>query len=110
MDYDSRLTNEVEYIYTWGGIDITEAGTIDSASFTGQLTNNWTYPDTYGRGPNLGIGDTGLVAGPGNVPYHERNIDQSIIDNASNLPLTSAALSLYSAHLPGLGSPLPRVL
>ena len=78
-----RLTNEVEYVYTWGGINITEAGIIDSSAFTSQLTNNWTYPDTYGRGPNLGIGDTGLVAGVGNAPYFERNIDQSIIDNAS---------------------------
>ncbi len=78
-----RLTNEVEYVYTWGGINITETGIIDSSTFTGQLTNNWTYPDTYGRGPNLGIQDTSLAAGPGNAPYFERNIDQSIIDNAS---------------------------
>jgi hypothetical protein len=78
-----RLTNEVEYVYTWGGIDITEAGIIESSSFTSQLTNNWSYPDTYGRGPNLGIEGTSLAAGPGNAPYHERNIDQSIIDNAS---------------------------
>ncbi len=78
-----RLTNEIEYVYTWGGINITEAGTIDSSSFTSQLTNNWTYPDTYGRGPNLGIGDSGYAAGPGNAPYFERNIDQSIIDNVS---------------------------
>jgi Carboxypeptidase regulatory-like domain/TonB-dependent Receptor Plug Domain len=78
-----RLTNEVEYVYTWGGIDITEAGIIDSSAFTSQLTNNWSFPDTYGRGPNLGIEGSGYAAGPGNAPYHERNIDQSIIDNAS---------------------------
>jgi hypothetical protein len=78
-----RLTNEVEFVYTWGGIDITESGTIDDSSFTSQLTNNYAYADPYGRGPNLGIQGSGYAAGPGNAPYHERNIDYSVIDNAS---------------------------
>lgn len=78
-----RLTNEVEYVYTWGGINITETGILDSSAFTGQLTNNWAYSDPYHRGPGLTVGGTGLAAGPGYAPYFERNIDQSIIDNAS---------------------------
>lgn len=78
-----RLTNEVEYVYTWGGIDITESGILDSSAFTSQLTNNYAYADPYGRGPNLGIQDAGYAAGPGVAPYHERNIDHSFIDNAS---------------------------
>ena len=78
-----RLTNEVEYVYTWGGINITETGILDSSAFTGALTNNWAYKDPYGRGPGLTIGGTGLAAGPGYAPYHERNIDHSIIDNVS---------------------------
>ncbi len=78
-----RLTNEVEFVYTWGGIDITESGIIDSSAFTSQLTNNYAYADPYGRGPNLGIQGTSLAAGPGNAPYHERNVDYSLIDNAS---------------------------
>lgn len=78
-----RLTNEVEYVYTWGGINITETGILDSKAFTSQLTNNWAYSDPYGRGPGLTIGGTGLAAGPGYAPYHERNIDQSFIDNAA---------------------------
>ncbi len=78
-----RFTNEVEYVYTWGGINITEAGILDSSAFTSQLTNNWSFKDPYGRGPNLGIEGAGYAAGPGNAPYSERNVDQSIIDNAS---------------------------
>jgi len=78
-----RLTNEVEYVYTWGGINISETGILDSSAFTSQLTNNWAYKDPYGRGPGLTIGGTGLAAGPGYAPYFERNIDQSFIDNAS---------------------------
>jgi hypothetical protein len=78
-----RLSNEVEYVYAWGGINATASGIIGSAAFTGQLTNNYAYKDPYGRGPSLSIGDTGLAVGAGSAPYHERNIDQSILDNLS---------------------------
>jgi hypothetical protein len=78
-----RLTNEVEYVYTWGGINIAQTGILDSTAFTSQLTNNWQFTDPYGRGPGVSIGGTGLAAGTGYAPYFERNIDQSIIDNVS---------------------------
>ena len=78
-----RIANEVEYVYAWGGINATASGIIDSSAFTGQLTNNWAYSDPYGRGPTIGIASTGLAAAPGSAPYHERNIDQSILDNLS---------------------------
>jgi len=78
-----RLTNEVEYVYAWGGIDITEGGSLNTSAFTGALTNNWAYKDPYGRAPGVSIAGVGLQAGPGYAPYHERNIDQSFIDNAS---------------------------
>jgi carboxypeptidase family protein len=92
----SKLTNELEYVYAWGGINITETGILDSASFNGQLTNNWSYADPYGRGPTLGIQGTGLATSPGVAPYHERNIDQSIIDNLSYIQGAHALRFGYS--------------
>jgi hypothetical protein len=80
-----KLTNEVEYVYAWGGINATATGTLYSSSFAGELTNNYAYTDPYGRAPSVYIGNSGLNAAPGSAPYHERNIDQSIIDNASYL-------------------------
>jgi len=78
-----RIANELEYVYSWGGINATASGIIGSSAFTGQLTNNYAYTDPYGRGPSVGIASSGLAVGAGSAPYHERNIDQSIIDNLS---------------------------
>src|SRR5208283_1455927 len=78
-----RLSNEVEYVYAWGGINATASGIIGSSAFTGQLTNNYAYTDPYGRGPSVYVGNTGLNVGAGSAHYHERNIDQSFLDNLS---------------------------
>jgi len=78
-----RLTNELEYVYSWGGINITETGLLNGTAFTGSLTNNYAYKDPYNRGAGVSMNSNGLTAGPGFAPYFERNIDQSLIDNAS---------------------------
>jgi len=78
-----RLSNEVEYVYAWGGINASVTGILNGSAFTGQLTNNYAYSDPYGRGPSVYIGNTGLNVGAGSAPYHERNIDQSFMDNLS---------------------------
>jgi hypothetical protein len=82
MTLSPSVVNEVEYVDAWGAINADLSGIANSPSFNGQLTNNTTYKDPYGRAPNVNItGLTGL--GNGSAPYFERNIDHNIYDNLS---------------------------
>ncbi len=79
----SHMVNELEYAYSWGGINSNLNGTANSTAFNSQLTGATTYQDPYGRAPNVNFtsGLTGLANG--SAPYFERNVDQNIFDNFS---------------------------
>src|SRR5579864_5120247 len=82
MTLSPRVVNEVAFVDSWGAINTTLSGIANSPAFNGQLTNNTSYKDPYGRAPNVSItGLTGL--GNGSAPYFERNIDKNIFDNFS---------------------------
>jgi hypothetical protein len=79
-----KVVNELEYAYSWGGINSVLNGIANSSSFTSQLTNATPYQDPYGRAPNITFVTSGITGlANGSAPYFERNIDQNIFDNFS---------------------------
>lgn len=79
-----KVVNELEYAYSWGGINSDLNGIANSSSFNDQLTRATAYQDPYGRAPNVTFLSTGTVGlANGSAPYFERNIDQNIFDNLS---------------------------
>lgn len=77
-----KIVNEAEFAYSWGGINIDDAGITSDPSFYNALTNNFAYTDPYGRVPSVAInGMTGV--GISAVPYFERNLDRNFFDNLS---------------------------
>ncbi len=77
-----KIVNEAEFAYSWGGINIDNAGITSDPSFYNALTNNFAYVDPYGRVPSVAInGLTGV--GISAYPYFERNLDRNFFDNLS---------------------------
>jgi hypothetical protein len=79
-----RIVNELEYAYSFGGINATATGTANDPAFVSQLTGIGAYPDPYGRSPVISFA-SGAISGISSAssPYFERNIDQNIFDNFS---------------------------
>jgi hypothetical protein len=76
------IVNEAEFAYSWGGINIDNAGITSDPSFYNALTNNFAYVDPYNRVPSVAInGMTGV--GISAYPYFERNLDRNFFDNLS---------------------------
>ena len=79
-----KMVNELEYFYSYGGINATATGLDNSPAFLSQLTGVTAYTDPYGRAPAITFADGAITGvGAGNSPYFERNIDQSVFDNFS---------------------------
>ncbi len=79
-----KIVNEVEFVYSQG----TYYSTINSGQFatsstaSGALTNNWAYPDPYGRVPAISFdGSTITGFSAGSAPWNERNLDRTYFDN-----------------------------
>ena len=77
------VVNELEFAYSWGGIDASLSGTANNPSFVNSLTNNFPYSDPYGRAPTVNITDLGVGLFEGSAPYFERNLDRNVFDNLS---------------------------
>jgi Carboxypeptidase regulatory-like domain/TonB-dependent Receptor Plug Domain len=79
-----KVVNEVEFVDAWGAINSVLSNAIaDNPSFTGKLTNNFKYPDPYGRAPDVTFGSGTVGLGNTSAPYHERNKDKNLFDNFS---------------------------
>jgi hypothetical protein len=76
------IVNEVAYNYSWGAINSSLTGSIESPTFTGALTNNLPFSDPYKRVPGVTISALTGVGIP-SAPYFERNIDKNVYDNLS---------------------------
>jgi hypothetical protein len=79
-----KIVNEAEF--AWANGTITSnfvAGDIaDSSAMESALTNNWTYPDTYGRIPTISFNSGGIQGVDfGYSPYNERNLIRTYFDN-----------------------------
>ncbi len=77
------VVNELEFAYSWGGIDASLSGVANNPSFVNSLTNNYAYSDPYGRAPSVNISDLGVGLFQGSAPYFERNLDRNVFDNLS---------------------------
>ncbi len=79
-----KMVNELEYAYSFGGINANATGTANSPAFLAQLTGVQAYSDPYGRAPTVVFSDAAITGvGAGNSPYFERNYDQNFFDNFS---------------------------
>lgn len=77
-----KLVNEFEFAWSQGTYfsNIQGGQFATSSTIASALTNNWAYPDPYGRVPAVSInGVTGFSAG--SAPWHERNLDRTYFDN-----------------------------
>ncbi|MBV8573409.1 MAG: TonB-dependent receptor plug domain-containing protein [Acidobacteriaceae bacterium] len=77
------VVNELEFAYSWGGINASLSGVANDPSFVGSLTNNFAYTDPYGRAPTVNISDLNVGLFEGSAPYFERNLDRNVFDNLS---------------------------
>ncbi|MBE7157260.1 MAG: TonB-dependent receptor, partial [Rhodospirillales bacterium] len=93
-----KIVNELEYAYSFGGIDANATGTANDPAFASQLTGITAYPDPYGRTPALTFA-SGAITGPTSAssPYFERNIDQNVFDNLSIILGNHTLRTGYSA-------------
>ncbi|MBV8905025.1 MAG: carboxypeptidase regulatory-like domain-containing protein, partial [Acidobacteriia bacterium] len=67
-----KVVNELEYAYSWGGINSVLNGIANSSSFTSHLTNATPYQDPYGRAPNIIFQTSGITGlANGSAPYFE---------------------------------------
>jgi hypothetical protein len=79
-----RVVNEVEFVDSWGAINSVLTNALaDNPSFTGALTNNFAFPDPYGRAPDVTFKSGNVGLGNTSAPYHERNKDYNLFDNLS---------------------------
>jgi hypothetical protein len=81
---NQNLVNELEGVFAQGEIRSSFAANqiVDSPTVVSQLTNKLAYQDPYGRMP--GVAFTGGIYNAFQIsqdPYHERNLDRSILDN-----------------------------
>jgi hypothetical protein len=79
-----RVVNEVEFVDSWGAINsVLVNAQADNPSLTGALTNNFAFPDPYGRAPDVLFSSGAVGLGNTSAPYHERNKDFNLFDNLS---------------------------
>lgn len=78
------VVNEAAYNYSWGAINSSQTGVINSPAFLGALSGGLPYSDPYGRIPGLTVSGFTGVAIP-SAPYIERNIDKNVYDNFSKV-------------------------
>ena len=82
------VVNEAEFVWSQGTYhsSIASGQFATSGSVAGALTNNWAYPDPYGRVPAISITGSSIfpsVTGfsAGSAPWKERNLDRTYFDN-----------------------------
>jgi len=78
-----KIVNEVEFVWAQGTYNSTiQSGQFaTSASVNSALTNNWAYPDPYGRVPAISFASGLQGYSPGSAPWKERNLDRTYFDN-----------------------------
>ncbi len=79
-----KIVNELEYAYSYGGINANASGTANDPAFVKQLTGLTTYADPYGRSPFVSFPSNAITSiSSGTSPYFERNVDNNVYDNFS---------------------------